>query len=53
MSNHGIRIQEEATALTVAISGDCSVPVVIGTAPVNMSEDPKAARILKTTACVR
>lgn len=53
MSNHGIRIQEEATALTVAISGDCSVPVVIGTAPVNMSEDPKAAvnvPILATSA---
>ena len=53
MSNHGIRIQEEATALTAAISGDCSVPVVIGTAPVNMSEDPKAAvnvPILATSA---
>lgn len=43
MINHGIYIQEEATSLTVPVSGDCSVPVVIGTAPVNMGADPKAA----------
>ena len=43
MINHGIYIQEEATSLTAPVTGDCSVPVVIGTAPVNMGTDPKAA----------
>lgn len=43
MINHGIYIQEEATSLTAPVTGDCSVPVVIGTAPVNMGADPKAA----------
>lgn len=43
MINHGIYIQEEATPLTAPVTGDCSVPVVIGTAPVNMGADPKAA----------
>lgn len=40
---HGIYVAEEATALTAPISGDCSVPVVIGTAPVNMAENPEEA----------
>ncbi len=39
---HGIFIQEEATALTVPVEGQSSVQVVIGTAPVNMAEDPQA-----------
>ena len=39
---HGIFIQEEATALTVPVKGQSSVQVVIGTAPVNMAEDPQA-----------
>lgn len=43
MINHGIKIREEATALTAPVTGDCSVPVVIGTAPVNMAADPAAA----------
>lgn len=42
MSKHGVFIVEEATALTVPISGRSSVQVVIGTAPVNMAEDPAA-----------
>ncbi len=42
MSKHGVFIVEEATALTVPISGKSSVQVVIGTAPVNMAEDPAA-----------
>lgn len=42
MSKHGVFILEEATALTVPISGKSSVQVVIGTAPVNMAEDPAA-----------
>ena len=37
---HGIFIQEEATALTVPITGNSSVQVVIGAAPINMAENP-------------
>ena len=40
---HGIYIQEEATALSAPVTGDCSVPVVVGTAPVNMLKDPSKA----------
>lgn len=40
MSKHGVFVLEEATALTVPITGASAVQVVIGTAPVNMVEDP-------------
>ena len=40
MSKHGVFIMEEATALTVPISGVSAVQVVIGTAPVNMADNP-------------
>ena len=40
MSKHGIFIQEEATALAVPVTGRSSVQVVIGTAPINLAEDP-------------
>jgi len=43
MSKHGIFVREEATALSVPITGSSSVQVVIGTAPVNMAEDISAA----------
>lgn len=43
MSKHGVFVQEEATALTAPITGSCSIPVVVGTAPVNMAQDPEAA----------
>lgn len=39
---HGIRIIEESTALTAPITGSASIIVAIGTAPVNMVEDPAA-----------
>lgn len=42
MINHGIIVQEASTALSPAVTGDCSVPVVIGVAPVNMAADPEA-----------
>lgn len=41
MSRHGIFIQEEATALTAPISGQSAIQVVIGTAPVNMAQNPE------------
>nr|WP_300826548.1 phage tail sheath family protein [uncultured Schaedlerella sp.] len=40
MSKHGVFVLEEATALTVPITGASAAQVVIGTAPVNMVEDP-------------
>lgn len=43
MSKHGLFIQEEATALTVPITGNSAVQAVIGTAPVNMLDDPAGA----------
>lgn len=41
MSEHGVFVYEEATALTAPITGSCSVQVVIGTAPVNMVKEPE------------
>lgn len=41
MSKHGVFVQEEATALTAPITGSCSIPVVVGTAPVNMVQNPE------------
>lgn len=40
---HGLFIIEEATALTVPVRGYSAVQVVIGTAPVNMLDDPAGA----------
>lgn len=42
MPNHGIFIEEEATALTVPVSGNSAIPVVIGASPVNMVENPES-----------
>ena len=39
---HGIFIYEEATALTIPKESSAGLQVVIGTAPVNMAEDPEA-----------
>ena len=41
--NHGIRIQENPTSVAAPITNESGVPVVFGTAPVNMAADPKAA----------
>ena len=43
MSRHGVFIIENSTALTVPITGYSAVQVVIGTAPVNMLDDPSGA----------
>ena len=40
---HGIFIYEEATALTIPKESSAGLQVVIGTAPVNMLENPEAA----------
>lgn len=41
--HHGISIIEEATALAAPVTGYSAVQVVIGTAPINMLEDPVSA----------
>lgn len=41
--NHGIRIQENPTSVGAPIKNESGVPVVFGTAPVNMVADPAAA----------
>lgn len=41
MSDHGINVLEDATALAVPVTAG-TVQVVIGTAPVNLVEDPSA-----------
>lgn len=43
MTRHGIFIIEDATALTVPVTGYSAVQVVIGTAPINMLDDPGEA----------
>lgn len=39
---HGAFIYEEATAITIPKESSAGLQVVIGTAPVNMAEDPEA-----------
>lgn len=43
VGRHGIFIREEATALTIPITGYSAVQVAVGTAPVNMLDDPSSA----------
>lgn len=43
MSRRGVFIREEATALTVPITGYSAVQVVVGTAPIHMLDDPASA----------
>lgn len=43
IGRHGISVREEATALTVPVAGYSAVQVIVGTAPVNMLEDPASA----------
>lgn len=42
MINHGIFVNENPTSLAAPVTGTSGLQVVIGTAPVNMAEDPKA-----------
>jgi phage tail sheath protein FI len=41
--NHGVSVLEVATGVTPPITADSAVQVVIGTAPVNLLEDPPGA----------
>ncbi|MCD8204719.1 MAG: hypothetical protein LUC16_02710 [Coprobacillus sp.] len=38
--NHGVRVQENPTALVAPIEGTAGLQVIIGVAPVNLAEDP-------------
>lgn len=40
---HGVRIQENPTSVATPVSNQGGVPVIFGTAPVNMAADPKNA----------
>lgn len=40
---HGVRVLEEGTDITPPINGTAGMQVVIGTAPVNLADDPEAA----------
>lgn len=41
--NHGIRVLEEETALTMPVNGTAALQVIFGTAPINLAADPKAS----------
>lgn len=41
--NHGVRVLEEATALSTPIVGTAGLQVIFGTAPINLSADPYSA----------
>ena len=40
---HGVYTSEQATSMTAPLSGTAGLQVVIGTAPINMLENPAAA----------
>ena len=40
---HGVRIQENPTSVPTPVSNKSGVPVIFGTAPVNLASDPKNA----------
>lgn len=41
--NHGIRVQENPTSIAAPLNNTSGVPVIFGTAPVNMAADPSNA----------
>ena len=46
MSNkyyHGVRVKEEKDDIAVSLNGSSGLQVVIGTAPINLTDDPSAA----------
>ena len=40
---HGIRIQENPTSVPTPVRNEAGVPVIFGTAPVNLAADPESA----------
>ena len=43
MYQHGIRIQENPTSISTPVSNEAGVPVIFGTAPVNLVPEPESA----------
>ena len=45
MSNyeHGVRIQENPTSIPTPVKNEAGVPVIVGTAPINLANDPSNA----------
>lgn len=41
--NHGIRVQENPTSIAAPLTNTSGVPVIFGTAPINMAADPSNA----------
>lgn len=41
--NHGIRVKENPTSLTVPLEGTAGLQIIFGTAPVNLADDPYSA----------
>ena len=41
--NHGVRVKENPTSLTVPVQGTAGLQVIFGTAPVNLAENPYEA----------
>lgn len=41
--NHGVRIQENPTSIPTPVKNEAGVPIVFGTAPVNLVKDPDGA----------
>lgn len=40
---HGVRVQENPTSMPAPVASEAGVPIVIGTAPVNLADDPAKA----------
>lgn len=43
MYKHGVYVSEQPTSLASPISGTAGLQVIIGTAPVNLTDDPVGA----------
>lgn len=46
MYNHGIRISEKATSVAAPVVVKSGIPVVFGTAPINLVENPSANKLV-------
>lgn len=42
---HGILIQENPTSLVAPLTADSAIQVIVGTAPIHLTEDPKGATL--------
>ena len=47
--NHGVKTSEVATSLLPPVQSDSGIPFIVGTAPINMTED--VTNVNKPTLC--